>query len=378
MAEDISWPGSRLQRVRLAGYKSIREMDLALGRINVLIGANGAGKSNFASFFRMLNFAMSESLQVFIGQAGGASSLLYYGPQETPFMEVELEFQTREGINYYAARLAYAAPDELLFLDERVQFWRRNFPPPTGFTFLGSGQKESGLHAAAEAGDKTARVARGCISAWRFYQFHDTSRQAFIRQKGYIHDNQYLRDNAGNLAAYLYMLRQAHPVHYRRIVTTIRQIAPFFEDFAVEPLALNPNQVMLNWRERGRDLLFGPHQLSDGTLRMMALVTLLLQPEERLPSLIVIDEPELGLHPYALSVIADLVKAVATHTQVILSTQSVPLLDHFEPEDIIVVDREDGASVFRRLDKANLSEWLSDYALSELWEKNVIGGTPSR
>ncbi len=197
-----------------------------------------------------------------------------------------------------------------------------------------------------------------------------------MRQSGYINDNRHLRYDAGNLAAVLYKLQQTQATVYSRIVATIRQIAPWFGDFVLQPLELNKENVRLDWKERESDILFGPHQFSDGSLRAMALIALLLQPRDDLPGLIVIDEPELGLHPHALVILACLIKEAAHHCQIVVATQSTCLLDEFETEDVVVVDRDDRESVFKRLDEEELAEWLKEYSLSELWEKNVLGGGP--
>ena len=369
---------NRFQRLHLEGFKSIREMDLELEPLTVLIGANGAGKSNLVSFFRMLNFAMSQSLQEWIGREGGAASLLYYGSTTTPEIEADLEFRTDDGLTDYYMCLVHAAPDTLIFAAEALAFTRDGSRDRTPLRSLGARHKESALNEAIDDGDTAAEVAKSFISNCRCYQFHDTSPTADIRKQHYIEDNAYLKHDAGNLCSVLYAMKQTRPGHYDRIVGTIRQIAPFFDDFVLEPLRFNPENVMLNWRERGCPLvLFGPHELSDGSLSMMALVTLLLLPDDMLPSLIVIDEPELGLHPYAITVVASLMKSVSAKTPVIISTQSVGIVDNFEPQDIVVVNRREGASTFERLDPATLKNWLEDYSLSELWEKNVIGGRPS-
>jgi predicted ATPase len=170
-------------------------------------------------------------------------------------------------------------------------------------------------------------------------------------------------------------LRDTEPNAYRRILETVRQIFPFFAEFVLEPVG---NSVLLQWQERDTDVVFGAHQASDGTLRTLALLTLLLQPLHDLPDVLILDEPELGLHPYAINVITGLLKSVSLHKQVILATQSMTLIDYFDPEDIIVVDRPERESVFRRLDSEQLKEWLEEYSLAELWEKNVLGGRPGR
>jgi predicted ATPase len=366
---------SQLKSLRLSGWKSVREAPVELRPLNVLIGANGAGKSNLVSFFKMLNELVGERLQEFIGRAGGAKSLLPFGPKRTPVLEAELAFQTDTGVSRYYLRLMHAAVDTLIFSEERLEFHKPGFAEPQT-QVLGGGHRESRLKPEAEGGNKTARVVRRLLSGCRVFHFHDTSETARARQPGYLNANRHLFPDAGNLATMLYLYRETRPAIYHRIVATVQQIAPFFDDFVLEPHRLNPNEVLLIWRARGVDYEFGPHQLSDGTLRGIALATLLLQPEEELPESIVLDEPELGLHPSALAVLAGLLKKAAHHCQVLIATQSTTLLDHFGLEDVIVVKQRDGASTFERLDPEAFREWREEYAVSELWEKNVIGGGP--
>ena len=116
--------------------------------------------------------------------------------------------------------------------------------------------------------------------------------------------------------------------------------------------------------------------ISDGTLRCIALFTALGQPVESLPAFLSIDEPELGLHPAALGILASLVRSTSTHAQILLATQSPALLDLFDPQDVVVAERAQGATTFRRLDPDQLAGWLEDYSLSELYDKNVLGGRP--
>lgn len=371
---------NRLERIQVKGFKSMRDVDLELGQINVLIGGNGAGKSNFVSLFRMLNFMMTGSLQEYIGRSGAANSLLHYGAGNTPHLETTLHFETRvDGRNTYHIRLTWAATDTLIFADEGVTFYRpgHGHPEPQRVDF-GVGHRETRLREAAEGGDQTAAVVKLILTQCRVFHFHDTSERAHIRAKAYINDNRCLMSDGGNLGAFLFMLRETKPEHYHRIVRTLRGVAPHFGDFELAPDKLNPNYILLNWREAGADYLFGPHQLPDGLLRFMALATLLLQPEDALPNIIVIDEPELGLHPYAINVLGGLIRKAAANCQLILATQSANLVDQFRPEEIITVERHDGASVFQRLRPLELHEWLEEYSISELWEKNVIGGRPTR
>jgi len=371
---------NRLRRLRVAGFKSIRELDLELGQINVLIGGNGAGKSNLVSFFRMLNSMMAEGLQEYVGTSGGANSLLHYGAARTPQLEAALEFETDgEGRTTYNMRLTWAAPDTLNPTAEGVTYYPPGpgHPRPRGVAF-DLYQKESQLRELAERGLEPAAMVRRILTGCRVFQFHDTSATSRIRTTSYLRNNRYLMSDGGNLAAFLYMLRETRQDHYRRIVATIRDVAPHFGDFDLEPEKLNSESILLKWREAAEEYPFGPHQLPDGLLRFMSLATLLLQPDDSLPEIIIIDEPELGLHPYAINVLGGLVRKAAVRCQLVLATQSVSLVDQFGAEEVITIERHNGPSVFQRLRPEELVEWLKEYTLSELWEKNVIGGRPSQ
>ena len=373
----------KLTRLKIEGYKSLREVEVDFGDVTVLLGANGAGKSNLVSFFRMLGFVSTGALQQFVGRAGRSDSLLFGGRRVTPQIRAEAEFvgadrsSGHRTTTTYRMRLGDAAPDTLIFLSERVLCHQATYAVPRE-VILDGGERESRLREKASEGDSTCRVLLALLSGCRSYQFHDTSPQANVRRSRYIEDASYLRDDAGNLAPYLYALRETRPDSYRRIVDTVRVVFPAFEDFSLAPSATNSREIILNWHEKGRaDHLFGPHQLSDGSLRFMALATLLLQPPERLPNVIIVDEPELGLHPYAISVLAAMVRSAARKAQVVLATQSPRLVDEFEPGDIVVLESKgpEGTEC-RRPDPGELAEWLEEYSLGELWEKNRFGGRP--
>ena len=368
-------PETQISRFELRGFKSIRQLaDFELGELNVLIGANGAGKSNFISFFRLLGWMVQENLQFHVGDMGGGNSLLFDGAEVTPQIEAAISFQTNQGINEYRMRLFHAAGDVLIFADEDFRFSRDEYGGKAAWTSLSAGHRETRLIEAAAEENATARfilrLLKGCV----VYQFHNTSKTARIRQKWRKNDNLLLKEDGCNLAPILFRLREANEKYYLRIVRTIRQILPFFGDFAFDEDAPT---LQLRWTERETDAVFGADQASDGMLRAMALVTLLLQPIESLPPVIILDEPELGLHPYAISVVAGLLKSVSLHRQVILATQSTAFIDCFDPEDIIVVDREGRESTFSRPDVERLSEWIETYSIAELWEKNVLGGRPA-
>lgn len=366
---------SKIDTLTIRGFKSIRQLDdLRLTRLNVLIGANGVGKSNFVSYFRMLHELAEERLQVWVSKQGGADRVLSYGVKETSQLDTAVTF----GQYAYVAELGASSDDALVFIDEKSCFrdsqGRTHFP-------LGAGHRESRLPDAIRKKESSFDVSKHCfdmIAGWKVFHFHDTSETAAVKRLGAVHDNDYLRPDAANLAAYLFKLQKDNPDVYRQICKTVRLAVPFFDDFVLKPTQLSSGeeQIRLLWKQTGSDYPLWPSQLSDGSIRFICLVTALLQPNP--PSTIIIDEPELGLHPYAITLLGALLRSASKRMQVIASTQSVPLLNEFELDDLIVVEREDGGSTFKRLEADQFESWLEDYSVGELWEKNILGGRPSK
>jgi predicted ATPase len=369
----------KLTKISLGGYKSIRRCrDLKLDKLNVLIGANGSGKSSFLSFFKLLHFEMNGALQEFIGRSGGAGSLLHFGAKVTNSITAELKMTSETGDEYnYRMQLADASPDTLIFATESFLFYQEGSGAPEDGKGLVGGQRESTLLSTSLAEDLPAKFIRNTLKGFRFYQFHDTSDQSHMRSRSDLRGPSYLMPDGGNVAAFLHRLRESKPECYQRVVETVRLVFPVFRDFVLEPDNGGGNFVMLRWKAAGSaEYDFGPHQISDGTLRFIALATLLLQPTDWLPPLITIDEPELGLHPYAIKILGSLIQDAANSTQIIVATQSAALVDQVEPDDVIVANLEEGATTLKRLDRESLAEWLKDYSLSQMWESNLFGGRP--
>lgn len=343
-------------------------MDLKLSPMNLLIGANGSGKSNFISLFDLLNQMVEGNFQLSVQRAGGANTFLYFGQKVTDEIRINLTF----GQNAYSCVWVPTADDLLIFADETCYFHGHGYSQPY-LVSLGTGHRESKLPEKTTE-DRVADYVLNSLKSWKVYHFHDTGESAHVKKTGDINDNLYLRSDAGNLAAFLYLLQKTSSDHYEMIRDTIRLVAPFFDDFVLRPMPENENKIRLEWRERGSDHPFLAHHMSDGTLRFICLATLLLQPKP--PSTILIDEPELGLHPYAINVLASLMRSASKRSQLIVSTQSVTLVNQFEAEDLLVVDRKDHATTIERVDPERLTEWLEDYAIGDLWEKNVLGGRP--
>lgn len=343
--------------------------------LNVLIGANGVGKSNFINYFRLISEIYNKRLQTYVAKQGGPDVFLHFGRKVTELIKSEIVFyeSTPQKNNTYYFELAPTADNKFIFNTEEVKYTAPHSKYPNR-TSIGSGHQETLLFESKKC-QKFCEYIRGFITQCRVYHFHDTSESAKIKQPHGVNHNIFLEADAANLAAYLRRLKEKYPDYYQRIVSTINLVAPFFRDFVYREYVAE--HIELEWfHHHYADTPLKAHLLSDGTLRFICLATLLLQPPELQPDTIIIDEPELGLHPYAITILAEMLKQVSENKQVIVSTQSVELVDEFSADDIIVCDQEEGVSVFKRLDQDKLSNWLQDYSLGDLWKKNILGGRP--
>ena len=362
-----------INSILIEGYKSIKKLDLDLTPINVLIGANGAGKSNLISFFKLVNHIYEQRLENFTLKKG-PENLLHFGRKVTKRIYGELTFNKK---NIYGFQLIYTNSRSLFINSENVWFKHEEGSNSSDLNdwirgYINSSSSESKLK---NSNDNCVKDVSDHLNGFKIHHFHDTSDTSSLRMPSHINDNIILREDGANLPSFLYFLQERYFKYFKRIEQTIKSIAPYFERFELQPDRLNIERINLEWREINHpDTPFNARHLSDGTLRFIALATLLMQPN--LPKVIIIDEPELGLHPFAINMLSGLIKKASAKSQMIISTQSVDLVSSFDPKDIITVDRVENESVFNRVDGKKLKKWLDDFSLGELWLKNIIKGQP--
>lgn len=357
-----------ITKVHIKGYKSIRDQEIDLKAINILIGGNGIGKTNFISTFNLMRSLYDKELQSYVLKKGGANTLLYMGKKQTQQISLDLYFNHGEYQNRYIVNLQ-ESQDRLIIDETRTAFYS-----------AGKWHFQSCDKSVEEATIQNDRLGQAwyvnpLMKQFGVYHFHDAGDTSPMKGFSSLHDNVSLKKDGSNIAAFLYYLQEKHPKHFQRIEKTVESVSPFFGSFCLEPNRLNPETIRLEWKQKGaEDTYFNAYQLSDGTLRFICLATLLMQPEP--PATIIIDEPELGLHPVAVNKLAALIRKASLKSQIIISTQSVNLVDNFNADDIIVVDMKENASWFHRLDPEHLKVWLDEYSVGDIWEKNLIGGQP--
>ena len=362
-----------IENVIIKNFKSIRDLELPLTNLNVLIGSNGVGKSNFISFFEMVKAIFEQRFGSYTLEKGGIDNLLYRGRKVSKEIYGLMDFKNTNAF-FFTLKPAQSNKG---YIDNTGDFFNKRGESTKDYfgqwhrTFWDSAVEESNLIGKMYG---RAYYLNSYLRSFTVYHFHDTSSSSPMRGQCEINDNSFLRDNGSNLAAYLYMLKQTDEKAFRLIEGTIHSIAPYFKRFDLRPDPVTPSKISLEWEEVNSDMYLNGYSFSDGTIRFIALATLLLQ--SKLPEVIIIDEPELGLHPAAINKLAALIKRASKSSQIILSTQSTNLVNCFEPENIIVVDREDEQTVFKRLNPADLSVWMDEYnySISDMWETNLIGG----
>ena len=365
---------NKLHAIKVEGFKSIKHMEQPLERLTVLIGPNGSGKSNLFGVFTFLKAIRQGRLQEYVIKSGGADKVLHFGSRVTEQIRIKIAFEEEK--NGYEIEFLPDEEDRLIPLHERVTYWNQaEYDNPARRPLTRRGL-EAGISEAGLTG--IPGFVQRHLAGWRVYHFHDTGILSPMKKTANIDDNRYLRADGSNLALFLYLLRGKHRASYNQIEATVQQMAPFFCGFALEPQELNPDKIRLEWQHQGTDAYFSASSLSDGTLRFMALSTLFLQPSIFMPSTILVDEPELGLHPYAIALLAALIRKASVHSQIIVSTQSSHLLDFFTPEEVLVANHADGATCYSRLSSSELQSWLEDYSLGQLWEKGWLGGRPTK
>ena len=369
---------SSLGKLTIRGFKSIRELedfdlefkpisgleDFEQRNLNILIGANGSGKGNLIAAIQMLKAQAAGTLESYIASNGGVSALLHNGSK--PANKIELEASISS--NSYKLSIT-PKPDGSYELAESASphIASKTEPEDAEDDRLLAVQQD----VAAYPSEGAKESVHQSINSWRMYHFHDTGPTAAMRRPGLIQDNEHLRPDASNIAPYLLRLRDEHPSTYKRVLYGWHHIAPFLDDPILETHKVGrETKVSLAWKAKGSSCTMQARHLSGGVMRFLCLAAALWH--KNYPPMIVVDEPELGLHPDPVDLAYELIECAARHTQVITATQSTLLLRECAIEDVVVVRRKDDQSTFEKLKHDDFKAWLEDYSVSGLWLMNVI------
>lgn len=369
-----------IDSVRIKGFRSLADVEIkGISRgTTVLIGANGSGKSNLLRFLEMMGWMLDlRRLREYVARHGGAADQLFGGRKTTSGIEAQVDVGTADGLVAYRFALERTDRDRFVFENETYRVGKPGEDADTPWGRIDdNGYREARISERTNGDGARPKAARALVELFRrcpIYQFHDTSFDSRMKVSWDATDFGRLRGDGANLASVLSLLEREDKPRFELICQYIGLAVPVFSHFQIEE---EYGKVQLRWQHKDMDKTVGAYMTSDGMLRFFALVTLLSLPSEMLPSVLLLDEPELGLHPAAVALIGAMIDTVAMDRQVIVATQSPLLVDNFRLDEIVVLELEKGRTTVRRFDESEYSQWLDEYSTGELWQKNVLGGRP--
>ena len=381
------------ERIRVQGFRRLRDVDLKLRPLNVLIGANGSGKTSLLDVFSLLSASARGELKRSIRDIGGIDSNLTvlrdFKGYKTHLAGFELDRRgCGDQIVTYVISLSpkgntYQIPEEsLTHTDDTIALFRPYIDKVQGdVIYYEQGDKlspisefrqdefESALSQAPRVSRETMAF-QASLASVTHYHVLDVSSRAPVRLPQQLREAKLPGQNGEDLAACLYWMRETDPDRFETIEDTLRVAFPSFERLNFPPVAAG--LLAITWKERDVKHPFFMHQLSEGTLRFLWLVTLLYSPG--LTEVTLLDEPEVSLHPELLSVLAGCLREASQRTQLIVATHADRLVRFLTPEEVVVLDMEDGATTATRADELDLGAWLSEYTLDQVWQNGRMGG----
>jgi predicted ATPase len=378
-------------QLEVGGYRRLRQVEMQLAPLNVLIGANGVGKSSILEVVDLLAASADGSLENSISEAGGISSLLTLDDR-TDALRFSLEMPSadpapikyevrisREGVGYAIRREALTQqqqPDQPIpfkFIDAtgaQVHYHdpaqRRLVRPNWEYKAT-----ETALSQVPKMYQTPEKFRQLLASSSALYHTLDVSFRAPVRLPQPLQPANTPGSDGADLLPCLYTMRETDRDRYEAVEDALRAAFPTFERLDLPPAAAG--RLTLAWRDKNFTQPIYPHQLSEGTLRFLWLATLLQSPG--LPVVTLIDEPEVSLHPEMLRLLADLMREASSRSQLIVATHSDRFVRFLQPEELVVCNlAEDGGMFVRRASDLDLDGWLADYALDELWSIGRLGG----
>lgn len=387
----------RLSTLCVQNYRSLVDIRLALRDLMVVIGPNGVGKTALLEVLQLLQRGSQQELNGFLESQGGFQAVLNHqkGLGESPRLEVKLEVdvqseQSSAPMNYsfelVGKQVGYVIDLERLEwqYDPRAEnpfryidahYDRLYYADPAGTGMVRPDWDYTRLELALAQVPKMYRqpeALRSMLASTRHYSFLDVSPRAVVRLPQSLTPATRPGPNGENLYSALHNLRASHYDTYERIAALLQQ---GFPDFGrIEFPVVGAGQVTLAWYDRGDKDPFYPNQLSEGTLRFLWLITTLLAPPS--PAVVLLDEPEVSLHPELLKLLAALLQDASQSGQIVVATHSPDLIRWLQPEEVLIAEKEEGRTRLTWADELDLGEWLAEYTLRDLWLMGNLGGRP--
>jgi len=376
-----------ISRLRVHGFKRLQHMEVGLSDLTVLVGPNSSGKTALLEAVRVLSRSADRALAQAVADLGGMVAVMSRGGdglgphfalrvpvtssrvalyeltlrtvQSTHEVETEELWSGLAGVEHADLAFGFGLLHGVRVVDPELRGW----DPRLGL------ERQETLLSDRPPGGSWVDELRAALASIAFYGPVDAGPDAPIRLPQQVRPARLPRPSGEYLASTLQYKRSRDRWMFDRLEGVLRTAYPGFEGLDFEPVAAG--SIMLTWSERGK--VYYANELSEGTLRFLLLASLLLTTE--LPALVLIDEPEVSLHPELLCLLSDLLQDASSRTQLLVATQSPELISWLKPEQIVVLDLDDeGWCQATPGDQLNLEDWLKDYTLGQLWTKGVIGG----
>jgi predicted ATPase len=388
----------KISTLHMHNYRCLVDVELPIRDLTVVIGPNGAGKTSLLEVFQLLERGCQQELGSFLASQGGVQAVLSHpriaGRPPCLQIGVELDVQSDQSDAPMDYRFELAGQQVGYMINSERLEWQFDPQAKKPFQYIDAHRDRlyyadptkavkmaqpdwdyNRLELALAQVPKMYRepeTLRSMFASTRHYSFLDVSPRAVVRSSQSLTPDTRPGPNGENLYSALYNMRASHRDIYERIGALLEQ---GFADFKrLEFPVVGAGQVTLAWYERGSREPLYPNQLSEGTLRFLWLITILLATPE--PALLLLDEPEVSMHPELLKLLAALLQDASVRSQIVVATHSPDLIRWLQPEEVLIADKEDGVTRFTWADELDLDEWLEEYTLRDLWLMGNLGGRP--
>ena len=381
----------KIERIKIGGFRRLREVNLEVRPFMVVIGANGVGKTSFLDAFSVLSSSASGNLNNALSLFGGIENILTRGKSVELSFSVDMDIPQYQPLNYELrlspSSTAYSIQREILsqrherhvlpFLHidssgSDIRYYEMGGKVPSGLVRPNweHNPLETSLAQVPKMFREPEELRRILATATQYHAL-DVGPRAAVKMPQPMKPATLPGPNGEDLVPYLYYLRESDRNRFDSIVDSLRSAFPGFEELAFPPVAAGV--LAMIWKDKNFRKPMYTNELSEGTLRFLWIISLLASPS--LSTITMIDEPEISLHPELLSLLADLMREAAKRTQLIVATHSDRFIRFLKPEEVVVMDvNEDGCSTVAWADSLDLDEWLADYSLDEVWRMGRMGG----
>lgn len=381
---------NKINHIKVSGFRRLKEIDLPVRPLMVLIGANGVGKTSLLDVFSLLSSSASGGLSATMSEMGGITSVLTRDDAETLSLFVDMAVPSYRPIEYdihlVPKGVSYAISYEMLSQARDGYSGRfkhiESYDGDIRYFEIDKEQLvrpswehdplETSLYQVPKMFRQPEELRRILGSVTRYHAL-DVGQRAPVKLPQQMKPANLPGAHGEDLVPYLYYLRESNRNRYETIEDTLRVAFPTFECLNFPPVAAG--MLAMTWKDKGFNKPFFMQELSEGTLRFLWLVSLLQSPG--LSTITMIDEPEVSLHPELLGILADLMREAANRTQLVIATHSDRLIRFLKPGEVVVMDNDlDGYTSATWGDKLDLEEWLNEYSLDEVWRMGRMGGRP--